>query len=130
MADIKNLELSDESLAHLLNFILSMLKEDRGNALAQYETLSGLISGPDGFGDLDGIMLNDIANGLSSFMKNSAQSTDQAIKVAGILANHLLKMDKNSTLTDDDRLEIEEMGKKLVQEKEDIGNIIQLKGGD
>lgn len=120
MSDIKNLDLSDESLGHLLNFILSMIKEDRKNALDQYGTLSSLISGPSGFSDLDGIMLNDIANGLSSFMKNSAQSTDQAIKIAGILANHLVKMDKSSTLTDDDRLEIERLGKDLMSERDGI----------
>lgn len=118
MSDVKKLDLSDESLGHLLNFILSMIKQDRQNALNQYTTLSSLISGPDGFAGLDGIMLNDIANGLSSFMKNSAQSTDQAIKIAGILANHLIKMDKSSTLTDDDRLEIEKLGKELIVERD------------
>lgn len=114
---------------HLLNFVLSMIKQDRENALTQYDNLSDNLSGA-GFDDMNGIsaslLLKDTAEALTSFLKNSSQSTDQAIKVAQILANHLIKMDKNSTLTDADREEIESTVKGLVSETKEIDNILKV----
>lgn len=110
---LQKINLSDESLVHLLNFILSMVKEDRQNALNHHDTLAGLLSGPPGSEGMSGteiqLLLNDLSNALTSFLKNSAQSTDQAIKVATILANHLTKMEKNASLTDDDRESIQNL---------------------
>lgn len=105
------LDLSDESLVHLLNFILSMVKEDRKNALDHHDTLASMLGGPAGAEGMTGVelqlLLNDLSQALNGFLANSGKCTEQAIKVAQLMANHLTKMDKSATLTDDDRAEIE-----------------------
>jgi hypothetical protein len=97
--------------------------------LDQYDTLAGVFSGPVGDG-MDSIqmslLLKDAAEALTGFMKSSAQTTDQAIKLATLLANHLIKMDKTSTLTDEDRATIESLTKDLKDEKKTVDNIIKI----
>lgn len=119
--DLNKLNLSDDSLIHLLNFILSMIKEDRKNALDHHDTLASMLGGPPGAEGMSGLelqlLLNDLSAALQGFLKNSAQSTDQAIKIAQLMANHLTKMDKSTTLSDDDRAEIEELAKEFTEEK-------------
>ena len=119
--DLSKLNLSDDSLIHLLNFILSMIKEDRKNALDHHDTLSSMLNGPPGAEGMTGLelqlLLNDLSAALQGFLKNSAQSTDQAIKIAQIMANHLTKMDKSTTLSDDDRAEIENLAKEFQEER-------------
>lgn len=130
MSDNKfgKLELSDDSLSHLLNFILSMVQEDRKNALDMYDTLAGMVTGPGGFDNLgaEGIMISDITNGLTAFLKNSSQSTEQAIKIANVMANHLVKMDRSATLTDADREEIAAAAEAFKNEKKEIDNILKV----
>lgn len=125
MTENIKLNLSDESLIHLLNFILSLVQDDRKNALDLYDTLAGMVTGPGGFDSLgaEGIMIKDVTDGLSAFLKNSSQSTEQAIKIANILANHLIKMEKSTVLTDEDRAEIERTIGSLVEEKKIIDNV-------
>ena len=119
--DLNKLNLNDESLVHLLNFILSMIKEDRKNALDHHDTLASMLGGPPGAEGMTGLelqlLLNDLSAALQGFLKNSAQSTDQAIKIAQLMANHLTKMDKSTTLSEDDRAEIEELAKEFQTEK-------------
>lgn len=120
--DFKKLDMSDESLVHLLNFILSMIREDRTNALAHHDTLTAMLEGAPGVEAMDGVtmqvLLADISGGLSSFLKNSAQSTDQAIKVAKILADHLTKIDRSDDFTEEDRDSIQKMVEKISEEKD------------
>lgn len=124
------LDLSDESLVHLLNFILSMVKEDRTNALNHHDTLAGMLGGPPGAEGMSSLelqlLLNDLSTALTGFIKNSAQSTDQAIKVAQIMANHLTKMDRSATLTDDDRADIESALAGLEQHKDALDDMIPI----
>lgn len=107
----QRLNLSDESLVALLNFILDMVQEDRKNALDHHDTLASMLGGPPGAEGMTGLelqlLLNDLSQALTGFLNNSAKSTEQAIKVAQIMATHLTKMDKSATLTEDDRAEIE-----------------------
>ena len=55
--DLKNINLNDDSLIHLLNFILSMIKEDRRNALDHHDTLAGMLGGPPGAEGMTGLEL-------------------------------------------------------------------------
>ena len=122
MYDSLKLNLSDESLVHLLNFILVLIKEDRKNALDHHDTLSGMLGGPAGAEGMSSLelqlLLNDLSAALTGFLKNSAQSTEQAIKVAKIMADHLTKMEASATLTEDDREEIENALKGFADEAE------------
>lgn len=122
------LELSDDSLIHLLNFILSMVQEDRKNALDVYDTLAGMVTGPGGFDELgvQGVMIGDVTNGLTSFLKNCSMSTEQAIKIANVMANHLVRMDRSATLTDADREEIAAAAEAFKNEKKEIDNILKV----
>ena len=119
--DLKNINLNDDSLIHLLNFILSMIKEDRRNALDHHDTLAGMLGGPPGAEGMTGLelqlLLNDLSAALSGFLKNSAQSTDQAIKIAQLMCNHMGKMDKSASLSDDDRDEIEKLAVEFQKEQ-------------
>lgn len=112
MYDNLKLNLSDESLVHLLNFILSMVREDRKNALDHHDTLAGMLGGPAGAEGMTSLelqlLLNDVSQALQGFLTNSGKCTEQAIKVAQIMAGHLIKMDKSATLTDADRADIEQ----------------------
>ena len=127
-----NCEISDESLTHLLNFILSMLQEDRTNALQHHDTLSTMLGGPAGAEGMTGLelqlLVQDLSAALTGFIKNSAQSTDQAIKVAQIMAGRLAKINASSSLTEDDRAEIEETIQNLNIEKDKMTNVIKMKG--
>lgn len=111
MVDKIKLDLSDESLIHLLNFILSMSVEDRNNALQHHDTLSELLGGPPGAEGMTGVemqlLLNDLSQALTGFLNNCSRSTDQAIKIAQIMANHLVKMDRSASISENDRAEIE-----------------------
>jgi hypothetical protein len=130
MTNFKNLNLSDDSLVGLLNFILSMIQEDRKNALDHHDTLSGMLGGPAGAEGMTSLelqlLLNDLSTALTGFIKNSAQSTEQAIKIAQLMANHLTKMDKSSTLSEQDRDQIQAAVSGLVEEKEELDNIINF----
>jgi len=127
-----NLNLSDESLVHLLNFILSMVQEDRKNAMDHHDTLSSMLGGPAGAEGMSSyelqLLLNDLSTALTGFIKNSAQSTEQAIKVAKIMADHLTKMDTSSTLSEDDRSQIEEALRDFEDERDELDNIINTGG--
>ena len=119
--DLKNINLNDDSLIHLLNFILSMIKEDRRNALDHHDTLASMLGGPHGAEGMTGLelqlLLNYLSAALSGFLKNSAQSTDQAIKIAQLMCNHMGKMDKSASLSDDDRDEIEKLAVEFQKEQ-------------
>lgn len=128
----KNLNLSDESLIHLLNFILSMIQEDRKNAMDHHDTLSSMLGGPAGAEGMTSLemqlFLNDLSAALTGFIKNTAQSTEQAIKVAKIMADHLTKMDKSSTLSEHDREEIEAAIGEFKSELKEMDNIVDIGG--
>jgi len=127
MSDFSKLNLSDDSLIHLLNFILTMIKEDRKNAMDHHDILAGMLgnsAGEAGMSTYEAqLLLNDISTALTGFIKNTAQSTEQAIKIAQLMANHLTRMDKSSTLSEDDRAQIEEALKDLNEEQDILGNI-------
>jgi len=128
----QNLNLSDESLIGLLNYILSMIKEDRNNAMMHHDTLAVMLSGAPGAEGMSGIelqlLLNDLSAALTGFLKNTATATDQAIKIAKIMAEHLVKMDKSTTLTEEDRKQIDEALENLQSERDALGNIISIGG--
>ena len=130
MTDFKNLNLSDGGLVALLNFILSMLQEDRKNAMEHHDLLAGMLAGSTeaaGMTTLEfQLLLNDISTALTGFLKNSATSTEQAIKIAKIMADHLSKLDRNASLTEDDREQIEDAIQKLTDEKSTLDNIIDF----
>ena len=109
-----------------------MLQEDRTNALQHHDTLSTMLGGPAGAEGMTGLelqlLVQDLSAALTGFIKNSAQSTDQAIKVAQIMAGRLAKINASSSLTEDDRAEIEETIQNLNIEKDKMTNVIKMKG--
>ena len=127
MEKFNHLDMSDESLMNLLNFIMSMIKEDRENALSHHDTLAGMLGGPAGAEGMTSLemqlFLNDLSTALTGFIKNSAQSTDQAIKIAKIMADHLTKMEKSATITDEDREQIESALKGISETTTGLSNV-------
>jgi hypothetical protein len=96
--------------------------------------LASMLGGPAGAEGMTSLemqlLLNDVSTALTGFLKNSAQSTDQAIKIANLMASHMGKMDTSSTLTDDDRAQIQDAIGLLEDEKDDIqDNILTFKTG-
>ena len=131
MTNFKSLNLSDSSLIQLLNTILSMLQEDRKNATEHHDLLATMLATVEGTAGGMGtielqILLGDLATGLTGFLKNIAQSTDQTIKVAKIMANHLTKIDRNAVLTEDERDQIEDTIKSLTDEKDTLSKQIDF----
>ena len=114
-----NLKLDEASLEFLLNFILNNLKEDREMALQHHDTLAGLLQGPpgsEGMSALDvQLLLNEVSTAVKNFMQSAATSTEQAIKIAKILSDILVKSDPAESLTDDERADLQRM---LEEEKE------------
>ena len=131
MTNFKKLNLSDGSLIQLLNTILSMLQEDRKNATEHHDLLATMLATTEatagGMGTLElQLLLNDLTTALTGFLKNRAQSTDQTIKVAKILADHMTKIDRNSALTEEERDQIEDTIKGLTDEKNTISSQIDF----
>ena len=127
--DIQKLGLDEDSLEFLLNFILNNVKEDREIALQHHDTLAGLLQGVSGDGmnamEIQ-MMAKELSEALKAFMSSAAVTTDQAIKIAKILSDLLVKADPAETLTDKERGDLEELIGGLKEEKDEQKNIINL----
>ena len=127
------LRLDENSLEFLLNFIMTNLKEDRRMALEHHEVLSSLLNGAPHSQGLSGLeiqmMLEQLSNALQKFMQSASTSTDQAIKIAKIMSDILIKSDPADSLTDAERADIERLMGGLQEEKDKIGNIIDMDTG-
>lgn len=129
MTDLtKKLDLDEDSLVFLLNFILDNIKEDRQLALQHHDTLSHILNGAPG--DLSGVemqlLMNDLSQSLTNFLNTASLSTERAIKIAKILADLMTKMEASSMLTENDRESIEEMVTGFQDEQEAIDNNKQV----
>lgn len=128
MADFKNLNLSDESLTLLLQFVLQNIGEDRKLALENYETLSAMLGGGDGMTGLEiQLMLQELSSALTGFLNSASKSTDNAIKIAKIMSDHINKMNTEETLTNLDRDKIENLVKEAKAERSEIENVIEMR---
>ena len=127
------LRLDEHRLEFLLNFIMTNLKEDRRMALEHHEVLSSLLNGAPHSQGLSGLeiqmMLEQLSNALQKFMQSASTSTDQAIKIAKIMSDILIKSDPADSLTDAERADIERLMGGLQEEKDKIGNIIDMDTG-
>ena len=124
-----NLKLDEKSLEFLLNFIMENLKEDRELALQHHDTLASLLSGPpgsEGMSALDvQLMLQEVSTALKNFMSQATTSTEQAIKIAKIMSDILIKSDPSEALSDDERADLESLLGGLQEEKDNF-NIFNL----
>lgn len=125
------IKLDEASLEFILNFVLKNLKEDRHLALQHHDTLASLLQGTSGEGSgLEiQLMVQELSSALTNFLNSASLSTERAIKIAKILSDILVKSDADTTLSDDERAEIEGMIGGLQEEKDNIdsvSNILEL----
>ena len=110
------IKLDEVSLEMVLNLALERVNEDREMAIRHHNTLRDEVEA-NGWGDQ--LTLQELASSLSGFLANASLSTEKLIKISKILADLLVKIDSDDTLTDADRAEIEDMVK-----KDNEGNVI------
>lgn len=127
---LKNLNLDETSLVFVLNFIMKSISEDRELALQHHDSLASVIQGAPGNESLTDLeiqlLLKDLSTAINDFLSSAAKSTDNAIKIAKILSEHLNKMEKDDEITDEDRQMLREM---MEDEKEKIADsIIDIEG--
>lgn len=126
---LKSLTLDETSLVFVLNFILKNISEDRELALQHHDTLATIIQGAPGNESLTDLeiqlMLKDLSTALNDFLASASKSTDNAIKIAKILSDHLNKMPDEQAITAEDREMLENMLKNNDGEPE---NIIDMEG--
>ena len=98
-------------------------------ALQHHDTLASLLSGPpgsEGMSALDvQLMLQEVSTALKNFMAQATTSTEQAIKIAKIMSDILIKSDPSEALSDDERADLESLLGGLQEEKDNF-NIVNL----
>ncbi len=111
------IKLDEKSLELVLNYIMQNVDEDREMALQHHDTLALLLQGAQGDGAMSGLeiqlMVEQLSDALTKFLGSAAKSTENALKIAKILSDVLVKMDPEETLTDEDRAEIEALSTQL-----------------
>ena len=130
---LKNLNLDETSLIFVLNFIMKSISEDRELALQHHDSLASVIQGAPGNESLTDLeiqlLLKDLSTAINDFLSSAAKSTDNAIKIAKILSEHLSKMDKDEEITDEDREMLRSMMEQGEDEQVSIKNsIIDIEG--
>jgi hypothetical protein len=125
---LQNLNLDQTSLVFVLNFILKNISEDRELALQHHDTLATIIQGAPGNESLTDLeiqlMLKDLSAALNDFLASASKSTDNAIKIAKILSDHLNKMPEEQSITVEDR----EMLENMIRGDDESENIFDMEG--
>lgn len=110
---IKNFNLDEESLRLILKLGLDNLCEDRKNAIEHHDTLSNLLEGTsesDGLSTLEiQMMVQELSAALKNFLDSSTKSTENIIKIAKILSDHIKTKYDGDDVSEEDREFLEEM---------------------
>lgn len=124
---LQNLRLDETTLVYILDVAFKNIAEDREIALQYNDSLSSMINGipgNEGLSDLEvQLMLKDLSDAIDRFLSTATKSTDNIIKLAKILSDHLVKSPAEDAITKEDRELLENMmkGESLLDVK-DIQN--------
>lgn len=135
MAKKISFDLNNDALKLILNLGLNNLQEDRENALEHHDTLSGLLQGTAGAESLSSLeiqmMIQELSGALTNFLNSSSRSTENIIKIAKIISDHLKTMDTTEAeITDEDREMLAEIIDQAKVEGQNIVDIKEAKNGN
>ena len=104
----KRLALDSESIVFILNYILMNIEEDRRLALTHHDALNEAIDTMGGLGGGELVLLVEpFAKSIVGFLDSTSKSTDNAIKVAKLLSDYVLKIQATSqAFSDEERDQI------------------------
>lgn len=112
---LQSLRLDETTLIYILDVAFKNIAEDREIALQYNDSLSSMINGipgNEGLSDLEvQLMLKDLSDAIDRFLSTATKSTDNVIKLAKILSDHLVKNPTEDGITKEDRELLENMMK-------------------
>lgn len=122
MAEFKKISINEQSLAYLLNLVLNNVREERNIAMINYNNLTGLTTGSDVAEIL--MLSKDISESINGFLNSANKSTEQILKMAKVISDYMLKAQDNDLISDEDRMDIENLVKSANEEIEKNNGII------